>query len=76
MSDPPIDRFEFWVRFCFAFAFFGSVLALVILKQVHHWGLAPSVAAWLAGTGLASYYAARVGDAAWSRFINWIRWWW
>lgn len=75
MSGPPVDRFEFWVRFCFACAFFGFVLALVVLKQVHDWGVAPSAAAWLGGTAVASYYAARVGDAAWSRLMNWIRWW-
>lgn len=78
MSEPPVDRFEFWVRFCFAFVFFGILFGLGMLRHVDDLGVGVTIGCLLAGVSLASYYAARVGDAAWSKLTNllsFFRWW-
>jgi hypothetical protein len=75
MSDRPRDRFEFWVRFSCAFLFFGCLIALAVLRWFSSSGLAPAIATWALATLAISTYAAKVGDAAWHRLLNFIRWW-
>jgi hypothetical protein len=78
MSQPPRDRFEYWIRFTCAFFFFGVVLGLGgIAIQFLGEGLSPATMAmfWGGATLACSLYAARVGDDAWRKLLELIRWW-
>lgn len=75
MNVPPRDRFEFWVRFGCSFLFFGFLLALLSLRFIDSLGLPLGCAAWFVATSGISIYAGLVGDEAWHRIVNLLRWW-
>jgi hypothetical protein len=75
MSHPPRDRSEFWIRFTFAFLFFGFLVALVIIRFLDSMEMAQGVGIWAVVSISISIYAAKVGDDAWHRLIDALRWW-
>jgi hypothetical protein len=75
MNDHPFDWLEFWIRFGCAFVFFGLLFALLMLRFIDSIGLPLGIAMWIASTVGTGIYAARVGDDAWHRIINALKWW-
>jgi hypothetical protein len=75
MSDRPFDWLEFWIRFGCAFVFFGFLFALLLLRFADSTGLPLGIVIWMTSTVVVCIYAARVGDEAWHRIINALRWW-
>ncbi|MES2922755.1 MAG: hypothetical protein V4819_14470 [Verrucomicrobiota bacterium] len=75
MSNPPSDRWEFWIRFICSFLFFGFIVALGVLRGVDSWGLPAGITVWALATLAISLYAAKVGDEAWHKLLNFLRWW-
>ena len=74
MSNHPADRSEYIIRFVCAFFVFGAINALILIRFIDFGG-AFFVWVSLGITILISMYAARVGDQAWHRLINFFRWW-
>ncbi len=75
MGTPPFDRTEFWVRFVFAFLFFGFVTALILLRHIDSLGIPLGIGIWAGCTIGISLAAARAGDEAWNGLIRFFRWW-
>jgi len=71
---PPMDRAEYWIRFVCAFIVFGAITALFLLRYTNTFS-AGYLATTLLFTVLISIYAARTGDEAWHRIVNFFRWW-
>lgn len=72
-TNPPRDRFEFWVRFICG-AMFGPLLALMFV-----WRILPDIAmSWLVGLGASAFVgvaAAVWGDRFWHFLLGLFRWW-
>ena len=71
--DPPVDRFEFWVRFSCG-AVFGSLLGFalwlnLLTPVILEWAVIPLAAVVF---GLA---AAWWGDRFWHFILGLFRWW-
>lgn len=75
MSDSSFDWPGFWIRFGCSFVFFGVIFALGLLRFVDDTGLILGSGIWALLTVGVSIYAARVGDEAWHRLIDALRWW-
>lgn len=72
---PPVDRFEFWVRFICGFLFFGLVSGMIGLRVVDSVGVVPTVIVALLATLAMSFFVARLGDDGWRRLVDQLRWW-
>ena len=72
MSEPPIERFEFWTRFVCAFVFFGMVLAFVSIRFFldEDRDLFAVITVLVILDVLISGYAARHGDSAWEKILG------
>lgn len=75
MKNQPFDWLEFWIRFGCSVVFFGFLFALLLLRFVDMTGLSLGITIWIASTVGVGLYAARVGDEAWHRIIEVLRWW-
>jgi len=72
----PGNSFEFWIRFICAFLVFGVLACFVMMRVFSSIGSpAVGVASWFLTTTSSSVYAARHGDSAWVKIINFIRFW-
>lgn len=71
----PRDWFGFWVRFSCAVLFFGLLFAFILMRYVEDTGLSLGITIWIISTVSAGIYVARVGDDAWNKMIDTLRWW-
>jgi len=74
MTDPPIDRAEFLIRFVCAAMFFGIVIALIGIRFIDSVHLS-LIAIWGTLTIAISLLAAFRGDTVWRGFAGFFRWW-
>ncbi len=75
MSDSSFDWEEFWIRFVCSFLFFGFIFALGLLRYVEDTGWILGGVIWTVLTVGVSIYAAKVGDEAWHKLLDGLRWW-
>ena len=72
-SDPPLDRFDFWVRFIFG-VIFGTLLAFLLWWTI----FAPPLLGWfwiLPTPIIFGFFAAYWGDRFWHFLLGLFRWW-